>query len=456
METPEPHLSQSPEAPDTAAPSAAPQTAERSASPKPWGWIAASLALLVLGAGIGRWLPDGTGTPSAVAQTQRPQQSGPPPRPVRLTTLNEGKAVRQVELLGQVESSEQATIRAQTAGVVRQISVQVGDRVAAGQTIAILDDADQRLAVAQAQARLAEERSHLARLEAGTRPEILSQRQAELLSAQAREQEAIDNLKRTEDLVQQGAFSERLLVQARAEVDDTRGDRLLAEAELAEAKAGPRREEIAAQRANLAAAQAALNQAQLALSRTRVKAASGGVVQSRQVSSGDYVQSAGAIATLVAGDRLDIFLELPEELSGQIGAGLPVTLTTRALPDWRGSASITGVLPAANSASRRQRVRVSLAQPPQGLLPGMAIAAYLELPGDRTSFVVSRDALSQRQDEWFVFSVAEDKARQIPVEMIADMGEEVAITGEELRPGQSIVLVGADGLRDGMSVKVVE
>jgi HlyD family secretion protein len=450
METPEPHVSQAQEPPD---PTGLSETARLST--KPWGWIAVSIALLLLGTGIGRFLPHSTEVQPAVAQAQRPQQASPP-RPVRLVTLAEGRAVRQVQLLGQVESSEQATIRAQTAGVVRRILVQEGDRLAPGETVAILDDTDQRLVLAEAEAQLAEERSNLARLEAGTRSEILAQRQAEVLSAEAREKEAKDNLRRTQELVLQGALSERLLVQARTAADEARGEQLLAEAELAEAKAGPRQEEIAAQRAKVAAAQAAVNQAQLALSRTQVRAGSGGVVQARQVSPGDLVQRADEMITLVVGDRLDVFLDLPEELSGQISAGLPVTLTTRSLPDWRESARITAVLPATDTTSRRQRVRVRLSEPPQGLLPGMAIAAYLELPGERTSFVVSRDALSQRQNDWFIFTVEDDQAKQIPVELVADMGTEVAIAGEGLQPGQAIVLVGADGLRDGMAVNVVE
>jgi len=52
---------------------------------------------------------------------------------------------------------------------VQRVLVQSGDRVTP--TIAILDDADQQLAVAEAQARLAQERSELARLEVGTRRE---------------------------------------------------------------------------------------------------------------------------------------------------------------------------------------------------------------------------------------------------------------------------------------------
>ena len=120
----------------------------------------------------------------------------PPPRPVEVTTLATGNATSSVQLLGQVESPQQATIRAQTGGVIKNILVQAGDRVTPGKTIAILDDADQKLALSRAEAQLAQQRNNLARLEEGTRPEIIAQRQAAVSAAQAREREAADNYSR--------------------------------------------------------------------------------------------------------------------------------------------------------------------------------------------------------------------------------------------------------------------
>jgi RND family efflux transporter MFP subunit len=418
---------------------------------KPWLWILIILALTAGGLVFWRIL-------APVAQTPQPaaaQPQGPPPRPIETVTLSTGEGTRRVQLLGQVESREQATIRAQTDGLVQQILIEPGDRVTPGMTIAQLDDSDQQLALAEAQARLAQERSNLARLEVGTRPETIAQRRASVKSATAREQEAQDNLDRLTNLVAEGAFSQRNLVEARAAVDDARGERLEAEAALAEAVAGPIKEEIAAQRANVAAAVAAVNQAEVELQRTRIKALSGGIVQERQVSAGDYLESADAIATLVASDSLDVFLDLPENLSGSIRPGLSVELTApRVLPQWRERATITGVVPAADSASRRQRVRVRLDNPPSGLLSGMAITGALELPSNRSSFVVSRDALTRRQNQWSVFTVVDGKAKELEVEMVADMGQEVAIASEQLRTGQPIVLKGGDGLTDGASVKV--
>jgi len=55
-----------------------------------------------------------------------------------------------------------------------RVLVEVGDRVTPGMTVAILDDADQGLALAQAQAELAQDKSELARLEVGTGVKSLS------------------------------------------------------------------------------------------------------------------------------------------------------------------------------------------------------------------------------------------------------------------------------------------
>ncbi|PSB12702.1 efflux RND transporter periplasmic adaptor subunit [Pleurocapsa sp. CCALA 161] len=414
-----------------------------------WRWILILIAIAAIGGIWQIFEPDASPPEAAVAQQTTP------PRPISTTNLTTGNATREVELLGQVESRQQANIRSRIDGLVEEIFVEPGDRVERGTTIAILDNADGEVALAQAKARLAQAQSNLARLEVGTRPEIIAQRQAVLSSARAREQEAQDNLERTSDLVAQGAQSQRSLIEARSAVDDARGNTLEAEASLQEAIAGPIREEIEAQRANVAAAEAAVNRAEIDLERTQIQAISDGVVQQRHVSAGDYVESADQIATLVASDSLDVFLEVPEELASSIQPGLPVTLNTRALPQWQGRATITGIVPTTDTASRRQRIRVRLDNPPPGLLSGMAVMGNLQLQSDRPSFVISRDAITRREDRWLVYTLADNQAQEIEVEMMADMGDRVAIYNPQLRSGQAIVLSGGDGLSDGAMVKVV-
>lgn len=380
-----------------------------------------------------------------------------PPRPVEIEKLTNGEAIRKLSLLGQVEASNRATIRSQVDGIVEQVMVKVGDRVTVGQSLAQLDNRDQQLAVLEAQARLAQEQSRLDRLEIGTRNEIINQRKAELAAALAREEEAEDNLRRISQLTQQGALSERDLVQAQTSAMATRNERLRLEALLSEAETGPTPEEIAAQRAVVQSAAVAVEQAQLDLERTTITADFSGVVQSRQVNPGDYVESSDALITLMNNETLDIYVEVPERLIGQIEPGQIVELTTRALPDWQQKAQVEAVVQATEAATRRQIVRLAIDNPPSGLLPGMAVQANLELSvgDDEEMFVVSRDALTKKDDQWFIFIVEENQAKQYAVEVKSDMGEQIAISNPQLQAGQQIVTTGSEGLRDGADVKIV-
>ncbi|MEM8605156.1 MAG: biotin/lipoyl-binding protein [Cyanobacteria bacterium P01_H01_bin.121] len=264
-------------------------------------------------------------------------------------------------------AADQATIQAQTAGVVTEVWVDVGDAVTPGQSLVSLDPSDQELALAEARARLVTAQSELTRLETGTRSEVIAQRQAELRAAQAREQEAQanlanvtvllpsliaqreaelamaraaeveanDNLDRTRRLSTEGALSQRNLIEAqaratavtsdrlratsalasqqtenqqrlsltRASLDAAISERLRVTALLAEAETGPRQEDIAAQRGLVQAARLAVDQAELALERAVITTDLAGVVSDRPVNVGDYVEINREVATVVNRDR---------------------------------------------------------------------------------------------------------------------------------------------------------
>lgn len=419
------------------------------------------LLILLGGGGYGLWQWLGPkGPPAGMGGGPPAGMQGPPPRPVVTTSLQPGTAAQAITVLGQVEANESATLRSQTSGTVQELRVSEGDRIREGEVVAELDKADQFLAQAQAQAELAEAQSLLAELKSGTRREVVIQRQAEVQAEIAREAEARDNLNRIQNLVAEGALAERQLIEARTALDSVRSDRLAAEAALADAQAGPRADEIEAEEAKVAAAQAAVTQANLALQRTQVRATSSGVVSDRLVSVGDYVSAADPLIELIDNDIVDITLELPEGLAGQVQPGLPVQLSSRAIPGWQTTATVDALLPVASAASRRRPARIRLASPPEGLLPGTAVIAQFEQPGNSSGYQVSRDALTRRAGQWFVFGVRNGEggqlAEQIEVTLVSDLGETVVIESPELSPQQTIVLKGGDGLMDEAPIMVVE
>jgi HlyD family secretion protein len=136
------------------------------------------------------------------------------------------------------------------SGIAQDVAIQEGDRVEADQLLIKLDDAQQRVAVAQAQANLARAQANLDKVIAGARSEEIAVVEAALTAAQANYDK---------------------LVNAAAP-----GNVKLAEAALSKAQAeynrvvqGPSEEMLIGARANLASAEAQLNQARSAYNRIK-------------------------------------------------------------------------------------------------------------------------------------------------------------------------------------------
>lgn len=423
-----------------------------------WPWLL--MGAVLIGGGVTLFGPFGEkeNTLQAAGDAAGDAQDAPqiPPQPVEVTALEAGTGGREISMLGRVVASDRATIRARTNGTVQEVLVDIGDRVAPGSVVARLDRADREVDLAAAQASLAATRSQLAELTAGTRAEVVDQRRAELAAARAREMGARDNLERTQRLVAEGALADRSLVEVRATADEAASERARQEALLAEAIAGPRAEEIATQRGVVASAEADVARAQLDLERVDVVARVGGIVSAKLAQPGDTLEANAPTLELIGRDRLDIFLEIPEAFSGQVSAGQLVTLQARALPGWETTVPLAGTVPTAEAASRRQLVRARLENPPAELLPEMAIVGTLALPTAEAEFVVSRDVLIRRGDNWVVYALNEagQQVDEVPVVLASDMGSNVAIASPDLAPGRDLVIRGGDGLRDGAPVQV--
>ncbi|MBK8750908.1 MAG: hypothetical protein IPL99_04335 [Candidatus Competibacteraceae bacterium] len=162
---------------------------------------------------------------------------------------------------------------------------------------------------------------------------VVSRRQAELRSAQARERSGGQSQTR-QRLGRKGAITERALVEAKSAVGDAAGP-----APLPLPLAGNRGRAAAGGNKPSAPTSPPLrlrrqSQAPLAVGRTALKPVSA-VVQTRLVSQGDAVPDQRAPGVTLLPDQLEVFLALPEDLSGRILPGMRIELSARALPDWR-------------------------------------------------------------------------------------------------------------------------
>jgi HlyD family secretion protein len=144
---------------------------------------------------------------------------------------------------GRVVPVSSAQVSFATGGIVAEVLVREGDRVAKGAPLARLDTAELRLGVARAEAALAQARATYDRLLAGATPEEIAAARAQLAQAQAQRRQV------------GGSVTRQDIAAAEAQVEQARSNLSLLEA-------GPKP-------ADLQAAQAALDQAEANLQAQR-------------------------------------------------------------------------------------------------------------------------------------------------------------------------------------------
>lgn len=142
---------------------------------------------------VGSAAPEGDGAAPA-AQQQAPAT---PPRTVAVVTPPRVQHERAIHLSGQTQADKRAVLAPRAAGIIQDLPVKQGDRVAAGQTILVLDAEDkpamvetaeqvvkQRQAELEAARRLAKTGT-LAKLSLDNAVSALAQAESQLKAAQA-------------------------------------------------------------------------------------------------------------------------------------------------------------------------------------------------------------------------------------------------------------------------------
>lgn len=174
----------------------------------------------------------------------------------------------------------------------------------------------------------------------------------------------------------------------------------------------------------------------------------------------ENVQAGQAIAVLNAGSDLEIALGLPEAVIAQANPGMPASISFTAVPGETFAGRVTEVSPSVDAATATYPVRVTLEGPTTAIRAGMAASVTLvfsdpSLGGD--FLVVPAKAVGEDDQGRFVFVVdgagQEGTVRKQPVTIGRLTAEGFEIL-EGLSFGQSIATAGLQTLLDGQRVRL--
>lgn len=322
-----------------------------------------------------------------------------PVRTVRYVVVGSAQTLPALERTGEIHAHDETILSFRTGGRIVTRSVDIGDRVNAGQLLATLENT--------------------------TSQNQLDGTQADYEGAKASAQVAALNVNRMQKLMPTGAI-------ARTQLDTARADWLVA-------------------RARLKNSESALRNARESLGWTRLIAPRSGVITEVSASAGQVVNGGQSVLTLATGEARDVVFDIakPEAIPPQEQAGLRVSLLSD--PSVQASAAVRDISPQADPQTRTWRVRATLQNPPLAMALGASVTVTLPATGPH-GYALPASALSRVDDKPAVYVINPQSQAQLRVVVPAYYTATTVIISGGLEPGDRVITAGVSKLRSGEPV----
>lgn len=355
-------------------------------------------------------------------------------QPVTVATVQATSITQTLTATGTVVPFDLLPIAPRAGGLqIQQVLVDEGDVVAAGQVLALLDDAMLRSQLAEAQAGLTSAEA------------AVEQQRANLAQAEATRAEADSNLQRFQSLRDNGVIS-ALDYDSRATAAITSQESVqVAIANLNSAKA------------QVASQEARIQQLRDQLAQTEVTAPASGLIAERMGRVGDVSSTSQPLFSLIQDGRLELEVTIPETQLPQIQVGSVVQVTSDVDRRLQVQGRVREISPLINPQTREATVTVDLPMT-EGLRSGMFLRAAIVLSSDMGLAVPAEAILPQPDGSRLVYTVGDDGtaiARTVEVgEMLPGEPSKVEVMSG-LQSGDRVVVSGATYLNEGDRITVV-
>lgn len=368
--------------------------------------------------------------------------------PVEVVRATRGDLTQTVVASGRVLTPQRVAIGSTLTERVARIPVEEGQRVTRGEVLVVLDDRNERAAVAQAQASVAQAEAKLRQL----REVALPAARHALAEANANAVQARLNYERTARLQAKGFVGQ-------AQLDDAKRARDVAESQLRAARLQvetnrPAGSDYALAQTALAQARASLAAAQARLEQTVIRAPSAGVLITRNVEQGDVVQPGRELMALAPDGETQIELQIDEKNLGLLALGQSALASADAYPQQRFGAQVVYVNPGVDPLRGSVEVKLEVPHPPAYLRQDMTVSVDIEVAQRNGVVTVPSEAVRDAYGEhpWVLLVQGHRALRRAVTLGLHGEGRIEVRAG--VKPGDALIPAGEVGVKPGQRVRV--
>lgn len=353
---------------------------------------------------------------------------------VEVAILQPAPLQQQVVASARVATVSRVQTGSEVGGVLTERRVSEGDRVQAGDVLAVIANAELTAQAVQAQAQLEA-------LQRSLRP----QAQASLAEARARLAQAEREATRRSELASRQLVSREDAEQARQAVASAR-----AAVEQASASANA----VASGGAEEKSARAAFDAARAALDKTTIRARAAGTVLVRQIEPGDLVQPGTILFEIASDGPTELRMPVDEKNLQVLAVGQRAQVIADAYPQQPFPATVTYIAPGVDSSRGTVEVRLGVDPVPDFLRQDMTVSVSI-LTGSRDkALVVPNQALRNGADGTAtVWVVRDGRLAAIPVEL-GLRGTRASEVTAGLQAGDAVLTGDVTGLEAGQRVRI--
>jgi len=338
------------------------------------------------------------------------------PMTVELAAVTKGDVAAHLTVVGNLIGLQTVDVAPRTNGRLMSVSVQLGDPVRRGQTIAKIEDREIVEQVSQAEASQQVSKA------------TIRQREADLKVAEL-------NFERSKNL-----FQRQLL--AKQALDDAESRYLAAEAQIDLSKA------------QLMQADARLQELRINLQNTNVTSPVDGFVGKRNVDPGAMVSQNSPIASVVDISKLKMVVNVVEKDIRLVTVGDSGDVDVDAYPGEKFRGRIARVAPVLDPATRTATMEIEIVNNDKRLKPGMYARVSLTVEERKDTLVAPKSAVVDFENQRGVWMPTEDnRAKFMPVVLGIEDLDRIEIKSG-LKEGDKIVTTGATAVRNNDQLMV--